>query len=184
MTMIPLLWTALGLTAAVAVAALVLALGLSARLREVSEQLSRVGTHAHDDGMMPLPGTPVPAFEATTSEGTSVSSEDLRVDDGLVLFLSTDCESCQEVMTEISRPGFTLPATSRRPLVVLIGPAGDRAAELPRIEPVAQVVEDDDHAGLAARFGVRVFPAVLLVRDGVVHQAANDLDEVMAGVPG
>ncbi len=181
--MIPLLWTALGLTAAVAVAALVLALGLSARLRELSEQLSRVGTHAHDS-MMPIPGTPVPTFQATTSAGTSVSSEDLQVDDGLVLFLSTDCESCQEVMTEISRPGFTLPATSRRPLVVLIGPAGDRAAELPRIEPVAQVVEDDDHTGLAARFGVQVFPAVLLVRDGVITQGANDLNEIMAGVPG
>jgi hypothetical protein len=184
MTMIPLLWTALGLTAAVAVAALGLALGLSARLRELHEQLSQVRAHAHDDGMMPLPGTPVPAFEATTSAGTSVSSEDLRVDDTLVLFLSTDCEACQDVITGISRPGFTMPAGSRRPLVVLIGPAGDRAAELPRIEPVAQVVEDDDHAGLAARFGVRVFPAALLVRDGVVHRVANDLDEIMVGVPG
>lgn len=178
--MTPLGWTALTVTTGVALAALILALACAKRLRELVDRLA-VPTAGHDP-YLPTVGAPVPAFFAPTTAGGIVVADDLAGPDTLVLFVTADCESCLELIDRVTAAPGRL-AGFHRVVAVLIGPAEQRAGLSGRLAAVAEVVEDDEPAGLAARFGVRSFPAVVLAGGGVIRAAANELDEIPRPAP-
>lgn len=168
-----LLWAAVALTAATAGVALALALALAGRVRSLQAQLAA----GADPFALPSPGEPVPDFSAGTTAGGRVDSTDLA--DALIAFFTTDCEACQEVAGELA--GGALGGT--RKVAIVIGPAAERSAMVDRLAPVADVVEQGDHQGLAARFGVRAFPALLLTGDGAVRASGHALSDLAAVSP-
>jgi AhpC/TSA family protein len=169
-----LLWAAVGLTAAVATLAFALALALTRRLREVQAQLA---ASPHVDGFgLPVPGDAVPDFSVPTTTGAAVDSTDLAGDDVVLAFLTTDCESCRQLAGALAADG----SGGTRRIAVVIGPDAARGSMVASLEPVADVVEQADHQGLAARFGVQAFPTVLVAGGGTVRAVGHDLDDVRA----
>lgn len=164
-----------GLTGAVAVAALGLALVTMRRLRLLQEQIGPLGPV--DD--LPEPGTPVPEFLVEASDGSPVSNADLAGSDTLVLFVDGGCPTCFDAVTAVrALPGDGAP----RPIAVVIGEPAEVAGLVSELEPMARVVLEPAHNGLPARFGVRGFPAALVVGDGVVRMASHWLDQIELGV--
>jgi hypothetical protein len=163
------------LAGAVAVAALVLALVALRRLRSLQHQW---GLMAMVDDL-PMPGEPVPEFVADTTGGGQVGTADLAGEDVLVLFLDGSCPSCFDAVPMLrERP----PSGGPRPIAVVIGQPAERAPMVAELATLARVVEEDTHGGLAARFGVRGFPAALVVGGGQVRMASHQLDQVELGV--
>jgi hypothetical protein len=179
--MTPLGWTALAVTTGIALAALALALACARRLRELTDRLAAAPAAGHDP-YLPTVGAPVPAFFAPTTAGGIIVADDLAGPDTLVLFVTADCESCLELIDRVTAAPGRL-AGFHRVVAVLIGPAEQRAAQSGRLAAVADVVEDDEPAGLAARFGVRSFPTVVLAGGGVIRAAANELDDIPRPAP-
>jgi hypothetical protein len=174
------LWTAVALTATVASGALVLALLLARRLRLLQE---RIEPFAGLSGLdLPEPGIPVPEFVATTISGDQVSTEDLAGPDVPLLFLTASCSPCQDVVAGL-RQALAGTARSPLPIAVVIGEPRERAPLVMELEQLARVVEQDYTDGLAGRFQVRGFPAVLVAGGGSIRQAAHSLDEVRIGLP-
>jgi hypothetical protein len=172
------LWATQLVTAAVAAAALGLALALARRVRLLQDRLDQ-GVLVEAD--LPVPGEPVPDFDATTVDGVRLGAQDLAGPDVLLLFLTASCESCRE---EVDRLRAEPPAAAEaRPIAVVMGRPEERAELVRDLLPLARVVEQTDYAGLAARFGVRGFPAMLVVGDGVVRRAGHLLSEVRVGTP-
>ncbi|HET6214718.1 MAG TPA: hypothetical protein VFE14_17765 [Micromonosporaceae bacterium] len=174
--MIQFLSAAVILIGAVAVAALGLALLAVRRLRLLQEQIALLGTSDFD---LPVTGEPMPEFEAVTTDGGRVSTADLAGPDVLVLFVDGTCPSCFDAVStlrELRRYG------DPRPIAVVIGQPAERAALVAELEPLARVVEEVSYTGLPARFGVRGFPAALIVGDGVVRAASHRLDQLDLGV--
>lgn len=171
-------WATQLMTAAVAVAAFGLALALARRVRQLQDRLDQ-GVLIEPD--LPPPGEPVPDFVATTIDGVRLTADDLAGPDVLVLFLTASCESCRE---EVDRLREQPPVASEpRPIAVVMGEPDERAQLVRALVPLARVVEQAGYAGLAARFGVRGFPAVLVAGEGVVRRAGHLLSELEVGTP-
>ena len=171
-------WVSMALVAAVALIALAVALACAARIRELQERLDIGMSGPATDLLLPAVGAPVPDFAAVTTDGAEVDASDLAGPDTPVLFLTTDCDACSELIRRVTGPAPGPLDGFRRPLAVLIGPPGERAAVAADLARVTRVLEDDNVGGLAARFGVRAFPAVLVAGDGVVRAAVHELDEI------
>jgi hypothetical protein len=164
-------WAALALTAAVAVAALLLSLALARRMRQLADLVGDPGAAFE----LPQPGEPVPAVEMTTTWGTTIDVS--ARGEVLLAFLSADCDACRSLASSLTAE------QDRDRVAIVSGPPAGRAAMVAELEPVMPVIEQDDHAGLAARFGVRAFPSVLLVGDGVVKAAGHQLQDIRVGQP-
>jgi hypothetical protein len=165
-------WAALALTAAVAVASLLLSLALARRMRQLAALVGDPGAAFE----LPQPGEPVPAVEMTTTSGAAIDIS--ARGEVLLAFLSTDCDACRSLASSLTAeedPGR---------IAIVIGPPAERSAMVAELEPVMPVVEQADHTGLAASFGVRAFPAVLLVGDGTVKAAGHQLGDIRVGQPG
>jgi hypothetical protein len=165
-------WAALALTAAVAVAALLLSLALARRIRGLADVVGDPSA----DFELPQPGEPVPDVRMTTTSGTAIDMS--ARGEVLLAFLSTDCGSCRSLASSLT--------AERDPdrIAIVIGPPGERSAMVAELEPVMPVVEQADHTGLAASFGVRAFPSLLLVDGGTVKASGYQLQDVRAGQPG
>jgi peroxiredoxin len=150
---------------------LLLIFGVIRRLREQSGQLtSLLGDRPAAELSVPI-GQQVDDFTATTTAGAPLSRAWLRTTT-LVGFFSADCAPCkQQIPAFIQRAAdFAGPA-----LAVTVGPP-DRTAELvSALDDAATVVDDGPGGSLAAAFGVRAYPTILLV-DGsgrVQHSTAS-----------
>jgi thiol-disulfide isomerase/thioredoxin len=155
---------------------LLLTFGVIRRLRAQSDQLtSLLGDQTIADLTVPV-GHTADDFAGTTITGASVTREWLR-NTTLVGFFSADCSSCQSqlplfVRYAVDFAGPVLAVTAGRP---------DRTASMVADLSVAATVVDEGIDGpIASAFGVRGFPAILLVDgDGrVVHSGAST-----AGLP-
>jgi thiol-disulfide isomerase/thioredoxin len=172
-------WAAIGLTASIAVAGMTLTLALGRRLHEVQEQLRAIGLPW--DSALPGPGTPVPDFAVAAADGVTLSTADLAGADTFVAFLSSACQSCRDELPRLREVLARYPV----PIAVVVGSPVERAEMATGLPSVAHVVMEDDadDRGLAARFGIRHFPAFLLVGEGVVRSAGHSVEEVLVGVP-
>lgn len=145
---------------------LVLCIGLVRRLREQGQQDH--SSHRHgtpDPGPIQLPvGQPVPAFEARTVDGAPIGSADLA-GRTMVGFFSPGCGACEEQL-----PLFVAAArkSGRPPLAVVAGANGTSAPYVEKLRGSAQVVQELDRGPIQQAFGVRGFPAFVLVEDGVL----------------
>ena len=175
-----LLWTALGLTALIAAASFGLALVLARRLNELRERVDHL---ARPDALdLPEVGEPVPEFSATTTSGARLDATALAGSDVLMLFLTSDCDSCRELAEQLPDRVAAGDFGAAPPIAVVIDATADASALIAKLEPVARVVPQTDHFGLAARFGVRGFPSVLIAGDGVVRATGHHLNDLRAGL--
>lgn len=173
--MTSLVWAAIALVGLFAASAFGLVLVLARRLRALTEHvhkflpISELG--------LPDPGTPLPAFQATTAAGVVVSEKDFGGTDRLLAFLTTDCGSCHDQVAALR----DLPASEwPPPIAVIIGPPADRAAMIAKLGEDAIVVEEDEHGPIAEAFDMHEFPAVLVAGDGVVRAAGHGVAGVLA----
>jgi hypothetical protein len=165
---------ALALVALVAVAAFGLVLVLARRLRAVTERVD-LFLPVSPAGL-PLPGTPVPEFEAVSTGGERVTQGAFGEVERVFAMLSTGCESCLEQIPAFREFGASL---TPRPIVVVTGASGHRAPLVAQLRDCAVVIEEPEHGPMAAAFEISDFPTVLLIRDGVIRQAEHGLGALL-----
>jgi hypothetical protein len=166
------LWIAIVLVALVAFGTFGLVLVLGRRLRAVTERVNMFLPAS--DGGLPHPGTPVPEFSAVSVDGAPVSHTELSVPERIFAMLTTECASCHDQL-----PGLRDLDAPVRPLVVIIGPPEKRAGMVTALGDRALLVEELDQGPITKAFDIQEFPAVLLVRDGVIQHAGHGLAGVL-----
>jgi Redoxin len=148
---------------------LVLVLGVVRRLRAYETRLGNLAEPPPVSTAMP--GEPVADFAASTVDGQRLDRASLR-GRTLIGFFSPDCPACHE------RLGDFRATAARHPgdvLAVVVDDGGDVApvvGALGGTAGVTVVVEDPD-GPVARAFGVRGFPAFVLVGDGGVVESVG-----------
>ncbi len=164
------------LVALVALAAFGLVLVLARRLRDVTERVNKFLPVSA--GGLPDPGTPIPEFATEATDGTAVTKADLAGPNRRVFaLLTTDCSSCHDQV-----PALRDLDAVERPIVLVIGPAEERAGMVGSLADRAVVIEEPDDGPIAELFEIHEFPAVLAVSDGVVRMAGHGLSEVLTSL--
>ncbi|MFF5227959.1 TlpA family protein disulfide reductase [Dactylosporangium sp. NPDC000521] len=148
---------------------LVVVLGVVRRLRAYE---NRLGDLAEPPPVSTATvGEPVADFSASTVDGRRVDRSSLT-GQTLIGFFSPDCPACHE------RLGDFRAAAARHPgdvLAVVVDDGGDPApvvGALTGAGGVAVILEDPE-GPVAGAFGVRGFPAFVLVRDGGVVESVG-----------
>jgi hypothetical protein len=172
-----LLTTAVVLLAAVVAVHLLFTFGLVARVRELHEH---GGVPARDPNLL-RPGTVIPPFSVTDTDGATITEADL---DGPVRvgFFQVGCGPCRVLSDAL----LADPPAARFVSIVDGDPAEpDATARLvAKLGVLGQVaVIDVDHPVLAA-FGVVAFPTLLYTHGGVVTASGTRLSHFtdVAGV--
>lgn len=155
---------------------LLLILGVVRRLREQAPG----GSHATDDPgpVMLSDGELVGSFGATATTGEVVDRERLS---GLTLvgFFSPGCTACKEKLPDFVRRADTMVGGRERVIATITSREGAGEGMIAALEPVAQVVVEQQENPLFIAFDVRGFPAYCLVdADGRVQASARDLREL------
>jgi hypothetical protein len=183
------LWPATVLAGALALAALLLGLVLARRYRELRTALLAAGVLRDrprpgpppPGSWLPAPGTPVPVdVSAVCTDGSVLSEEYFAGPDVVVVFLSARCAPCRAALPALRQVFAGVAPAGPRPVVVLIGPPSECADYEAQLAPPARVVLDGEAktGGLTPRFGVRGYPAVLVVGRGVVRKAGMTVRDV------
>jgi len=165
---------ALVVVAVVALAAFGLVLVLARRLRAVTERVNLFLPVSA--GTLPLPGTPVPEFDAVSVDGERVTANTFAGAERVLAVLSTTCGSCGEQVPALRELGAS---GAPRPVVVVTGPPEDCAPLVARLDGYAVVIEERDEGTVAEAFEIGEFPAVLLIRDGVIQRAEHGLGTML-----
>lgn len=168
---------AVAVTAVISLTALGLGLVLARRYRELHQAVtqSRTSQLAPPAEMLPAPGTRAEPFSATATDGTPVESADFVEGDSVIAFLMGGCGPCSDSVPALRG---LVEAGGRRALVVATGSPEERADYVRQLAPVVSVVEEEMPGRITDAYGIRAFPAFLLVRDGAVHQATTSLSEL------
>lgn len=165
---------ALGIVAIVALAAFALVLVLARRLRAVTERVNlflpvSVGT-------LPLPGTPVPEFDAVSVAGEHVDRGSFAGVERVLAVLSTGCGACDEQLRALAESGGDLVP---RPVVLVAGKPAERSSMVTQLRGNAVVIEEPHNGPVATAFELSEFPALLLIRDGYIQRAEHRLADVL-----
>ena len=91
--------------------------------------------------------------------------------------LSTSCGEC---LTEVAAFQRVSDELTPAPIIGVIGPADERAEMVESLTGHAIVLEEAAFGPVAEAFGIREFPAVLLIRDGHIQLAEHQLAPVLA----
>jgi hypothetical protein len=165
---------ALCIVAGVALAAFALVLVLARRLRAVTERVNMFLPASA--GALPLPGTPVPEFDAVSVDGEHVDRSSFAGVDRVFAALSTGCGACDEQLRALAESG---PGLVPRPVALVIGPPAERSAVVAQLNGDAVVIEEPVHGPVAAAFELSDFPTMLLIRDGYIQRAEHRLADVL-----
>lgn len=163
---------------------LILSLGVIRRLREHADILERQRSGAAEpDSLMLGAGSVVGRYATATTGGETVSRESLA-GQTLVGFFSPGCRACEERRSSFIDYAKAVPGGAARVLAVVIGSGAD-AADLEReLAPVARVVIEDHDGAVGTAFGVRAYPAFILVNeDGVVTASSLMIEDLPTPVP-
>jgi len=148
---------------------LVVVLGVVRRLRAYE---NRLGDMAEPPPVSSATvGEPVPDFTVSTVDGKVVDRASLT-GQTLVGFFSPDCPACHERLGDFRAVALRHPGDV---LAVVVDDGGDATplvGALSGTSGVAVVVEDPEGPVVRA-FGVRGFPAFVLVRDGGVVESVG-----------
>lgn len=170
---------ALAIVAVVALGTFGLVLILARRLRAVTERVNYFLPAS--PGTLPHPGTPFPDFEAVSADGERLSQAAFAGVDRIFAVLSTECAACEQQVSALKESGAGL---EPRAIVVVVGPAADSRADMvTRLAGNTVVIEEPEHGPIAEALEISEFPAVLLVRDGVIQLAGHALAEVLPKLP-
>lgn len=168
---------ALVIVALIALSAFGLVLVLARRLRSVAERVNlflpaSVGT-------LPHPGTPVAEFQAMSSTGQPVTRNDVVGVERIVAVLSTGCGDCTAEIAAFREHSSRLDPP---PIVGITGVPAERAPMVAQLAGHAVVLEEEDLGPFQSAFEISEFPAVLLVRDGVIQMAEHRLAPILDGL--
>jgi thiol-disulfide isomerase/thioredoxin len=166
-------------------AGLTLGLLLARRYAELMAALRAGAAPAPDEQAaqlwLPAVGSPAPAeLIAPTVDGPPVTGADFAGADVVVAFFTSGCTSCRAALATLRATLAALPADGPRPVAVLRGAEGDMADYRRELTGLARVVSDAGakKGGLAGEFGVRSYPAVLVLGGGVVRRAGMTVADV------
>lgn len=157
---------------------LLLTAGVIRRLREHTDRLGELAGVPPMVSMQPADGR-IGRFAARSSRNRAVTSETLS---GAVLVgaFAEGCPMCQEAL-----PGFVdlarrIPGGPEQVMALLVGRSAGMARERRRLEPVAQVVEEEVQAAVSNALGVQGFPAIGVINadTGAVLVAGTRVDQV------
>lgn len=165
---------ALILVAIIAISAFGLVLILARRLRSVAERVNLFLPASA--GTLPHPGTPVAEFQTTSTDGQPLSRADLIGVERVVAILSTGCGDCSEEVVAFRQHASRLELP---PIVGITGPAEQRAPMVAQLAGHAIVLEEEDLGPVQTALEISEFPAVLLVRDGIIQQADHRLAPIL-----
>jgi hypothetical protein len=175
--MMAILAVALGVIALIALSAFGLVLVLARRLRSVTERVNAFLPLSA--GSLPLPGTPIPEFQAVASSGQLVSQREFAEGERVFAMLSTECEACYDQLRLLREVGADLQA---KPIVVIAGPPSERHSMVAELAGVAVVLEEPEFGPIAEALEISEFPAVMLIREGYVQAAEHALGPVLAAL--
>jgi hypothetical protein len=167
------IWTVVSIALAIlALANLVLLLGIAARLR----LLHTAALARPPATRLPEVGRPIRAFELAASSGAALTDAAFAAGTTIVGFFTPGCRKCARVRAAlVERP----PA---HPTVVMInGDPGDAEALAmgTALRDVGQIAYFEDLA-VARAFGVLGYPTLLRVEDGRIAAAGRDLEDIGA----
>jgi thiol-disulfide isomerase/thioredoxin len=155
---------------------LFLTIGVVRRLREHTEQLSRMQADPIGPGIVTT-GDRVGEYVATTADGRTVSRADLAGGPTVVGFFSTSCPACERRIPDFVEYARSGPA---RVLAVVVG-SGDLADDMSdRLSGVPGVVvrEADEEGPIVRAFAVTAFPSFAVVDgDGAVLSGGASFPE-------
>ncbi|MCX4750515.1 hypothetical protein OG455_34245 [Kitasatospora sp. NBC_01287] len=129
---------------------------------------------------LPPTGFPVAEFTAETVSGRSLSRADIAGGEALVGFVMVGCGPCAQLIDSLTGGADTGVAD---PLFFVIGDPSSAEAQgiAGKLSPVGDVALVADVPALTAAFGgVRSYPTLIRLRDGVIVQAGHNLDGVRA----
>jgi thiol-disulfide isomerase/thioredoxin len=128
---------------------------------------------------VPVPdvGTVVEPFQVETTNGASLTADDLAGEPVLVAILSNTCPACQAMAGDL----VSLTNQSIAPTVFLVAdPQHDSSTMLSALDGIGRIaVVGRDDPALAAFGGINAFPTVLVLRDGRVAGADTRLEKVI-----
>lgn len=172
----PYLVAALMIVGVIASLDLVLTLGVIRRLREHTEQLTKL-LEGHGDEVILAAGASVGEFVSTTVDGEPVS-RDLLAGRTLVSFFSPHCTPCKERMPTFIEYAMAMPGGRQQVLAVVTGRPEETIETVAALTPVARVVVEEDRGPMGVAFGVHGFPAICLLDEhGTVLVSGSTLDE-------
>jgi len=161
---------ALILVAAVTLLNLVFTLGVIRRLREHTELISK--GLGHNDGPAEgvlAAGERVPAFEATTVDGISLTHRSLA-DGAMVAFFSPSCQPCQERLPEFLDRAAAVPGDA---FAVVVGDEAETAEMVAKLRPVVRVLTGSAAEPMIEAFDADTFPALYRMAAGGVVGASG-----------
>ena len=161
--------------ALVALSAFGLLLILARRLRDLEERVNLFLPVSFD--ALPEPGTPLPPFEATTTDGQSISERDFADGERIFALLTSGCGDCVSAAAELRHHAGSLRTP---PVVGVIGPPEDRAPIVAQLEGHLPVMTETTLGPVATALQIRDFPTVLLIRDGQITFADHAVAPVLA----
>lgn len=164
----------------IASANLLLTFGVIRRLREHTTEISslrRQGSDLGNDVAAPA-GTAVARFTATDDEGRSVGAE-IPTGRWLVGFFSPDCTPCKERLPEFVRYASQRQGGREGVLAVVVASPAESAEVAGQLRPVARVVVESEEGAIQQAFGVKGFPAFVLIEDGHVVASGFNLTTVV-----
>lgn len=158
-----------------AAANLLLTFGVIRRLREHTSEISSLRKQGSDiGGEVAAPaGTAVARFDATDDEGRSVGAE-ILTGRRLVGFFSPNCKPCTERLPEFVHFASRRPGGREKVLAVVVDSRAESADVVGQLKPVARVVVEAEEGAVQQAFGVKGFPAFVLIDDG--HVVASDFN--------
>lgn len=159
---------------------LLLTFGVIRRLRDHTETLSNLMQYSVEIGVatdIPVVGTAVGEFTASTVDGAPVSADSLTGTTAVV-FLSSECTACRAQLPSLA--AWAGERDRERVLVVIATAASEGADLVASLTNVARVVRDPADGPVCKAFGVSAFPAACVVADGQVIAAAPDFSRLPA----
>ncbi|SDJ00131.1 TlpA disulfide reductase family protein [Nonomuraea jiangxiensis] len=177
------LTVATALVAVLAIANLLLALGIIRRLREHTAELAELrGGSGFPGGAGDIAlaaGAPAGAFTAESVDGRPVTLDTLG-DHPLIGFFSPSCSPCKERLPAFIEYAASRPAGPDAILAVVTGTPETAADLVEQLLPVATVVVEPDQGPVQQAFQVTGFPVFMLVEDGVVRASDYELTSISA----
>lgn len=163
---------------------LLLTVGVIRRLREHTERLDQLGHGFLPEPSFP-PGSAVPDFETTDSDGDRVATADLAGAPYVLAFLSTGCSACHEQLPAFAELAGRVEGGRSRVVAIVEGAPDQVAAYVETLAPVARVVTGEHALAVHTRFDMSVLPTYLVLDgDGTVRvntSRAQDLDPASLG---
>lgn len=153
--------------------------GVVRRLREHERLLAERAAGGLGAEVMPAAGSGVEDFAASTIEGDRLSLAELA-GRTVVGFFSTSCAPCRERLPAFVEYVAGFPGGRDRVLVVVVAEPGEAELFVAQARSVARVVVEPIGGPVAAAFGVRGYPTLAVVEDGVVVASGPDLDVLLA----